>query len=220
MKFSATALSLLAAAGAVRAHFTLDYPATRGFDEDLEPNFCGGFNESSTRVPFSLDSSPLLIDSHHPSAQVGIFISFDQNPTSFADFNQTSSGQAYPMLMPFGTINGQGEWCFNVDVASLNVPNVGNGTLATIQVEFNGGDGILFQCSDVILVENLPTPANVTSMCQNTTSNAASTSSGAPTATGSTGAATQTKKSAANKVGVAGAAAGVLALAGAVVVGW
>jgi hypothetical protein len=35
------------------------------------------------------------LDSHHPSAIVGMFLSFDSNPTSFSQFNQTSSGQQY-----------------------------------------------------------------------------------------------------------------------------
>lgn len=85
--------------------------ATRGFDEDLEPNFCGGFpNPSSSRTPFPLSGAgPILIDSHHASAIVGVLISFDQNATSFADFNQTSSGQGYGFLSPLGSITGTGE---------------------------------------------------------------------------------------------------------------
>lgn len=38
---SLSALVLLASTAT--AHFTLDYPRSRGFDEDIEPQFCGGF---------------------------------------------------------------------------------------------------------------------------------------------------------------------------------
>ncbi|KAL8283645.1 hypothetical protein RQP46_005440 [Phenoliferia psychrophenolica] len=164
----------LALASVASAHFTLDYPQTRGFNEDIEGNFCGGFNSSATRVPFPLSSGPILIDSHHPSADVAILISFVQSPTTFRDFNTTSNGATYGLLKSFGTITGQGEFCFNVDVSALNVAGVGNGSLATIQVEFNGGDGALFQCSDVVLSSTFQ-PTNVS--CINATSTATSTSS-------------------------------------------
>lgn len=121
------------------------------------------------------------------------------------------------------------QFCFNVDVAALNVPGVGNGSIATIQfvvalpralprsltqislhrVEFNGGDGMLFQCSDVILSSTFQ-PTNVS--CVNSTAASTTTSS----ATGTTGsAAAATSKSAAKslKATVAGA---VVALGGAV----
>ncbi|POY72390.1 hypothetical protein BMF94_4694 [Rhodotorula taiwanensis] len=178
------ALPLLAS-----AHFTLDYPYSRGFDEDLEPQFCGGFSTpSSGRTPFPLSgSAPVLIDSHHPSAIVGMFISFDSNPSNFSAFNQTASGQQYGLLDPFGGISGTGEFCFRVDIASLGVSGLTNGSVATLQVEFNGGDGSLFQCSDLVLVDNYSVPSNVT--CQNATSSTSASSSAGASASGSTGAA-------------------------------
>ncbi|GAA5961599.1 hypothetical protein JCM10213_007194, partial [Rhodosporidiobolus nylandii] len=111
MKTSTALATLAVAASLASAHFTLDYPPTRGFDEDLEPNFCGGFSTpSSSRAPFPLSgSAPVLIDSHHPSAEVAILLSFSENPTSFADFNQTSDGQTYGLLKSFGSITGNGE---------------------------------------------------------------------------------------------------------------
>ncbi|BGP34266.1 hypothetical protein JCM10296v2_006081 [Rhodotorula toruloides] len=177
---AAAALPLLAS-----AHFTLDYPYTRGFDEDLEPQFCGGFNTpSSLRTPYPLSgSAPLLIDSHHPTADVAVLISFDQNPSNFSAFNQTSEGQRYGLLKPFGRINGQGEFCFNVDIASLGVNGLQNGSVATIQVEFNGGDGALFQCSDIVLVSNYSAPSNIT--CSNATAAASASTGASQTASGS-----------------------------------
>ncbi|SGY61847.1 BQ5605_C007g04610 [Microbotryum silenes-dioicae] len=181
MKFS---LAMLALVPLVAAHFTLDYPATRGFDEDLEPRFCGGFpNPSSERAPFPLSGpGSILIDSHHPTAQVAIIAAVGYtNVTSFANFNKTASGQPTGMLMPFGTIQGQGEWCFNIDFSTLGATNITDGTPATIQVEFNGGDGLLLQCADVILVNNYVAPSNLT--CRNATSASTSTTNAATTTT-------------------------------------
>lgn len=47
------------------------------------------------------------------------------------------------------------------------MPGVGNGTAATLLVEFNGGDGALFQCADVVLSSTF-TASNVA--CVNGTS--------------------------------------------------
>ena len=183
MKFSAVLPALMTLPLLASAHFTLDYPTSRGFDENIEPRasdgltnltrvgppnrfdallteFCGGFpTPSSERTPFPLSgSAPVLIDSHHPSAIVGMFLSFDSNPTSFSQFNQTSSGQQYGLLDNFGSITGSGEvrnkfprprvvycwppadlarapaqFCFQVDVASLGVGGLSNGSVATLQ---------------------------------------------------------------------------------------
>ncbi|KAG0148980.1 hypothetical protein CROQUDRAFT_359464 [Cronartium quercuum f. sp. fusiforme G11] len=161
-------------ASIVSAHFTLDYPPTRGFDEDKEPNFCGGFPTNGTgRHLFPLSGPvPILIGSHHQSAQVAIILSLDADPQTFEEFNGTNEVN---FLMPFGTIQGQGEFCFTVDISTLadqlSPPPV-NGSLATLQVEFNGGDGLLFQCSDLILIQGLSTPNTVT--CANSTTFASS----------------------------------------------
>ncbi|GAA5822690.1 hypothetical protein JCM5353_000633 [Sporobolomyces roseus] len=183
MKFTLPFLAVCALP-TVLAHFTLDYPQTRGFDEDIEPQFCGGFNStSSTRAPFPLNSAgSILIDSHHPSAQVAVLISFNENPTSIGQFTRLDNGTDYGLLMGFKDINGEGEFCFDVNVASLNL-GATNGTRATLQVEFNGGDGTLFQCSDVILVSDYTTPSNVTSACQQASSVSASGSTSGGSAT-------------------------------------
>ncbi|SCV71525.1 BQ2448_3113 [Microbotryum intermedium] len=207
MKFS---IALLALVPLVAAHFTLDYPPTRGFDEDHEPLFCGGFpSPSSSRAPFPLSGlGAVLIDSHHPTAQVGIIAAVGYaNVTSFADFNQTASGQKTGMLMPFGTIQGEGEWCFDVTFDSLGAGVIPNGTLATIQVEFNGGDGLLFQCADVILVNNYVAPSNLTCRNGTTTPSSSTTTGGSATASptaNNAAATTAAAKSGAERVVVGG----------------
>jgi hypothetical protein len=42
-------------------------------------------------------------------------------------------------------MNAQGDACFPVNISSLGLPEVQNGANATIMVQFNGGDGDLFQ---------------------------------------------------------------------------
>ncbi|GAA97288.1 uncharacterized protein L969DRAFT_84278 [Mixia osmundae IAM 14324] len=163
------------------AHFTLDYPTARGFDEDIEPQFCGGFanvgSPSTTpgeRQPFSLGQSVLNIDSHHNTAQVALTLSYAQAPTAFSDFNVSIS--------PSFTLQGQGNWSFPVDLGTLSPAPV-NGTNATIQIFFNGGDGALYQCSDVVLLSGFTTPSDVstTNSTQTGTSDApASSSSSTP----------------------------------------
>ncbi|MBW0475085.1 hypothetical protein O181_014800 [Austropuccinia psidii MF-1] len=172
--FTAGLLTLLTL-GLVSTHFTLDYPLTRGFSEDDEPKFCGGFPTNATgRHPFPLSGpAPILINSHHSSAEVAIIIAFKSDPTTFADFNTSNK---VTFLRPFGRIEGRGPLCFNIDINSLasQVPNITDGTLATLQVEYNGGDSPLFQCSDLILQKNYTTPSNVT--CVNGTSSSSQNS--------------------------------------------
>jgi len=96
-----------------------------------------------------------LIDSHHPTAQVAVLISFDENPTSIGQFTRLDNGTDYGLLMGFKDITGEGEvslfddlpsykkggrvdhpgdlqFCFDVNVASLNL-GATNGTRATLQ---------------------------------------------------------------------------------------
>ncbi|KAH9808198.1 hypothetical protein DFH28DRAFT_626813 [Melampsora americana] len=194
--FSKTFASLLLAlisSHLTLAHFTLDFPVTRGFDEDKEPSFCGGFpTNASGRHPFPLSgAAPVRITSHHDNAQVAIILSVQPDPTKFADFNNTGK---VSYLMPFANIKGQQGFCFSVDVGALASqisPAPMNGTLATLQVEFNGGDNPLFQCSDLILIQNATIASNET--CSNTTivtplSNSTSNSTSSTVNSTSTGA--------------------------------
>ncbi|EGG05037.1 Hypothetical protein MELLADRAFT_88366 [Melampsora larici-populina 98AG31] len=151
------------------AHFTLDFPTTRGFNEDKEPSFCGGLpTNASGRQPFPLSgSAPVHITSHHDNAQVAIILSVKADPTKFSDFNSTGK---VDYLMPFSNTKGQQGFCFSVDIGTLATqirPSPTNGTLATLQVIFNGGDHPLFQCSDLILVKNASIASNQT--CSNNT---------------------------------------------------
>ncbi|KAF8529481.1 hypothetical protein JB92DRAFT_671243 [Gautieria morchelliformis] len=176
-----TILSVAGSFAVANAHFLLNYPQTRGFVEAQEVNFCGGFPLSPNRTQFPINNGIVSITSEHPKANVDILISFDSNPTTFQQFNTTSSGQSIPFLLPFTQMNAQGDACFPVNISSLGLPEVQNGANATIMVQFNGGDGDLFQCSDVVLSNTFTVPSDA--KCDNAT--------GAfPTSSGSSGTST------------------------------
>ncbi|KAG8852019.1 hypothetical protein FRB96_008937 [Tulasnella sp. 330] len=175
------------------AHFTLDYPQTRGFDEDLEPQFCGGF-PLVNRTEFPLSGGMIDIDSHHTASTFVTLISFDQNPSNFSQFNTTPSGQTYGFLKPFIQLSGTGEMCVPVDISALGLSGIGPGTNATIMVQFDGGDGELYQCADVTLTGSAVTPPP----CTNSSTFVAESSGNSTTSTTSTAStSTSTSKSSA-----------------------
>lgn len=85
----------------------------------------------------------------------------------------------------------------NVDFGSYSgIGTLANGSLVTLQVQFNGGDGNLFQCADLVLLSDYQAPSNETcsndvslqaNATQSVTSVAASaTTSSAPSASSAT----------------------------------
>ncbi|KAG0170636.1 hypothetical protein DFQ28_000160 [Apophysomyces sp. BC1034] len=128
------------------AHFQLTYPTSRGFNEDQEPTApCGGFDSVQPRTQFPLQNGFVEIAAHHPQYTYQVNVLINNQPTT-ADFvaanlKQIAMGQRnYPMAA-----------CLPVNFA--NVTDAKNGVNATIQVLFNGGDGQLYQCTDVVLVD-------------------------------------------------------------------
>lgn len=77
---------------------------------------------------------------------VGVLLSTSQNPTSFSNFSQA---------VPFFQVTGEGAFCFPVDFAASGISGLTDGANVTIQLEFDGGDGNLFQVS-----ENTETPSS------------------------------------------------------------
>ena len=52
--------------------------------------------------------------------------------------------------MPFFQVQGEGAFCFPIDLAAANLPGVQDGANVTLQFTFDGGDGELFQvCTPV-----------------------------------------------------------------------
>ena len=121
------------------AHFTLKYPASRGFDEDKESNFpCGGFNTvQSQRIDFPISGGPIQINLGHQQTNVAVYMAVGDNP-----------GDAFSIVLhPQFTVSGYGDFC----LGNISIPsdlNITEGTKASIQVITNAhGDGGLYQVS-------------------------------------------------------------------------
>ncbi len=63
-------------------------------------------------------------------------LSTSENPQNF---------QAFNIAVPFFEVFGEGAFCFPVDLAAAGITGVSDGTNVTIQLEFNGGDDVLYQ---------------------------------------------------------------------------
>jgi hypothetical protein len=109
-----------------------------------------------------------------------VMISFANAPSDIRNFTQTSTGLAQPPIRNWFQIDGEAI-CIGVDISSIGYPQATNGTNATLAVQYDGGDGNLFQCSDIILVNSATIPSNDT--C---TGEFSTTAVGTATAAGST----------------------------------
>jgi len=226
MLFSAVVLSSLALS--VSAHFQMHFPEPRGpFVEDNEPTFCDGFNNAvDNRTVFPLDNGFIVMNSEHPQWTAGVLISIEQNPTNFSVFNKSTTGVSLPLVHQFFQASGEGLFCFPLDIGAANISGVGDGTNVTIQVEFNGGDGNLFQCADLTLSKSVQLGSNVTSTCTtvvgNTTAfnpNATSTSSNSSSPSASSPASPSQTSSAAEHI-LVGQASALLVAGAAFIVGF
>lgn len=116
-------------ASLVGAHFTLDFPQVRGFDEDNLGTFpCGGQNSvSNTRTPWPLDGGSIQLTMEHDHAAVQVLVALGNDPSS--NFNA--------VLVPTTQEEGIGQFC----LSGVKVPQslgVKDGDNATIQVVTNG----------------------------------------------------------------------------------
>lgn len=164
MKLSST-LALLAMASATMAHFTLDSPPTRGFDEDKESDpFCGGFpNASTTRSNLFYPHAPISITSHHDSATINVYLALGV-PTGSESF------LALPPVTSDVKIQGMGAKCLYVnatqDLAKGSDAGA-DGKNATLMMEYiSATHGRLYQCSDVVLTQDEKKAANGTCVGQ------------------------------------------------------
>lgn len=149
----------------VTAHFQLNSPSARGFDEDTLATFpCGGQDTpSSNRSLFPLAGGPVQLNMEHDHAEVQVLLGLGNDVGE--NFNIT--------LEPIFLEEGIGQFCMG-DVVSLDIRNpfesaqrlkqwqmvpsslnIKDGTNATIQVVTNGDpSGGLYN------VKNPPFPLN------------------------------------------------------------
>ncbi|RMZ74321.1 nascent polypeptide-associated complex subunit beta [Pyrenophora seminiperda CCB06] len=144
------------------AHFQLKYPTARGFDDDKEGNFpCGGFDDiQSKRTNFSISGGPIQLEMGHPQTNLAVYMAIGDNPGS--GFSVVAKHQL--------SVDGLGNFC----LGSVAVPSdvkVADGTKASIQVVTNSDEsgGGLYQCADVVLVDNKLSQSDFSTNCQNNT---------------------------------------------------
>ena len=128
-----TLLLILALALPTLAHFKLEWPPARGFDENTITTFpCGGQNTpSSNRTLVSPTGFPIHLLYSHDEAAVEVLIGLGNDPAP--NFNV--------ILVPTFREEGLGDFCIdNVTVAGVGRLNESslNGQNATLQVITNG----------------------------------------------------------------------------------
>jgi hypothetical protein len=126
-------VSLAALAPLVSAHFKLDYPTSRGRNEDTMANFpCGGMSQSAERTKVSLSAGdlPVALTLGHAQTAVEVLLALGTDPGT--NFNIT--------LHPTFRVEGLGAFClpnvtFDESVVGVKLTE---GMNATLQVQSNG----------------------------------------------------------------------------------
>jgi hypothetical protein len=132
-------LSLFSILPLASAHFLLNWPTSRGFNDPTSANFaCGGFDSVKTpRTSWPLKGAPIQLNMHHSQTNVAVYMSIGEDPGT--NYNIT--------LVPQFAVEGLGNFC----MGTVSVPaglNISDGTPATVQVVTNGDpDGGLYQVS-------------------------------------------------------------------------
>lgn len=113
-------------------HFVMQYPTSRGFDEEKMSQFpCGGFPQSSerTKLPLS-DSFPIALKLGHVQTALEVLLALGTDPG--VNFNIT--------VVPTFQINGLGEFCLpHVDLSEQAIgAKLTDGMNATLQVQSDG----------------------------------------------------------------------------------
>lgn len=127
MKFNPLTVTLLVSL--TSAHFTVDSPPARGFNEEELAAFpCGGSNSiASTRTPFPLNGGRISMTMGHDRTLVQVLVALGNDPTTA--FNT--------VLVPTTQVEGLGKFC----LSDVNIPEslgAREGENATIQVVTNG----------------------------------------------------------------------------------
>ncbi|KAL5534323.1 hypothetical protein ACEPAG_785 [Sanghuangporus baumii] len=149
------------------AHYSISHTEPRGvYVSDNQNTFCNGnTNAAGNRSDFLLSNGLIKLDNHHTEWAASVFISTDQSPTNFSAFNTSLSGVQLPFAVDWFSSTGSGEICIPIDIASLNIEGVSDGSNVTLQTMFTGGHNNLYQCVDVTLRAYATVSSNVTCEC-------------------------------------------------------
>jgi hypothetical protein len=125
------------------AHFTLNWPKSRGSAEDTAGNFpCGGYSDvQQQRTDFPIGGGPIQLNMGHEQTNVAVYMAVGNNP-----------GSGFSVVMrPQFVVTGLGDFC----MGQISVPsgvNVSDGTPASIQVVSNAHtSGGLYQVRSLYL---------------------------------------------------------------------
>ncbi|KAI9844088.1 MAG: hypothetical protein M1837_005802 [Sclerophora amabilis] len=141
-------LVLSAVLGVTSAHFTLEYPAARGFDDESLDSFpCGGQDTvSKTRTEWPLSGGSISVDLGHDRSAVQVLLGIGNDVGESFDI----------VLKPTFEETGEGILCLD----NLSLPEgvtAEDGTNATIQVVTSGDpSGGLYNCADITFRTDAP----------------------------------------------------------------
>ncbi|EXJ85624.1 hypothetical protein A1O1_05990 [Capronia coronata CBS 617.96] len=140
-------LSLLALPLLTSAHFELNFPPSRGTDDEDQATFpCGGYGQSQNRTLVSPTSIPVAMAFGHTENLVQILLAIG---------NDVGSSFNYEILPTISEM-GPGDFC----LPAVSVPadlNITDGTNATIQVITNAHTGGgLYNCADIQFSSTAP----------------------------------------------------------------
>ncbi|KAI8910755.1 hypothetical protein BC831DRAFT_517640 [Entophlyctis helioformis] len=149
MSLAARILLLLALClGAVHAHFQLVTPPPRLYDDLLEFDPpCGGSNTTMARIAFPQKGGVLSIKAFHGNANMTFNIAF-KDPLVQQDFTaKFLPDRVIATIGPYSLGPHRPVWTADAK----------NGANATLQLTFSGGDGMLYQCTDIVIDSKLNT---------------------------------------------------------------
>ncbi|KAI9336954.1 hypothetical protein BDR26DRAFT_864271 [Obelidium mucronatum] len=140
--------ALLVLVATVSAHFVINTPTSRPFDEDRQTiGPCGGL-PLGKRTAFPLVGGIVSGALYHPSALANFSIVISNTDPTASQFGKAPIGPGFNVKLTEGP--------FSTDPIDLTkVSGAVDGANATIQVAINTVDGILFICSDVKLDKSL-----------------------------------------------------------------
>ncbi|KAI8907978.1 hypothetical protein EDD86DRAFT_208646 [Gorgonomyces haynaldii] len=177
----------------VSAHFKLTAPPPRGFDEITQPTGpCGGFNTVGARTPLALKGN-LAMDIADKDTTVNVFAGL--------------STTTFPTLIGKASFTALGRYQVPYDLTPLVSAGLKQGGQATIQIQVQGSDGLLFGCADITLSGGQTPSTTATAAPQESHSHATTTASASSASKTAAATASPTILSGATQAGVFGVAA-------------
>ncbi|KAI8609614.1 hypothetical protein BC830DRAFT_1233221 [Chytriomyces sp. MP71] len=186
--------ALLLVASAASAHFIIQSPPSRPFDDDGEAKGPCGNQPLGARTHFPITGGSIIGDLFHPTATANFSIVIGNTDPLASQFGQVFIGPGSNVQLTEGEFSAG-----PIDLSK--VQGAVDGASGTIQVALSTVDGLLYQCIDVTLDAKLTavpsasiTPfsaipdggAPATTTTANAPSSAKASSSNVPASTAST----------------------------------